>query len=189
MKRTRVPHSTDLVVDWLTHSGSSHEFSSGLERLEPSDPRVVALTKSTKSKAGRPAKWSGPTTPIRVPQHLAEHLLAIARELDSPESANNVQNPSGLPICKPAADAATIAQGLAEGWISHKLPEYPLKMLTSESPAGTYRLFLGPPPDLPPQVEASIEEYCDRVFDGLTETDWVYLLTRLVEEWGERVDA
>lgn len=140
------------------------------------------------TKAGRPAKWSGPTRAIRVPEHLAEHLIAIARELDNPEP-NNVQNPSGLPICKPAADAATIAQGLAEGWISHKLPDYPLKMLTSQSPAGTYRLFLKPPPELPPDVEASIEEYCDRVFDGLTETDWVYLLTRLVEEWGVKVDA
>lgn len=109
-----------------------------------------------KAKAGRPAKWSGPTTPIRVPQYLAPHLLAIARELDTPESVNNVQNP---------------------------------RMLTSESPTGTYRLFLKPPPELAPSVEASIEEYCDRVFDGLTETDWVYLLTRLVEEWGVKVDV
>lgn len=137
---------------------------------------------------GRPSNWSGPTRAIRVPDHLAEHLMAIARELDNPEP-NNVQNPSGLPICKPAADAATIAQGLAEGWISHKLPDYPLTMLTSESATGTYRLFLEPPRDLPPQVEASIEEYCDRVFNGLTETERVYLLTRLVEERGVKVDA
>lgn len=137
---------------------------------------------------GRPSKWSEDTIAIRVPKSLANHLLDIARELDNPEP-NNVQNPSGLPICKPAADAATIAQGLAEGWISHKLPDYPLKMLTSESPTGTYRLFLEPPRDLSPQVEASIEEYCDRVFSSLTETERVYLLTRLVEERGVKVDA
>lgn len=138
---------------------------------------------------GRPAKWSRPTTAIRVPEHLAEHLLDIARELDNPEPANNVQNPSGLPICKPAADAATIAQGLAEGWISHKLPDYPLQMLTSESHSGTYRLFLEPPRQLPPQMEASIEDYCDRVFNGLSECERVFLLGRLVEELGVKVDA
>lgn len=143
---------------------------------------------SSATKAGRPAKWSGPTRAIRVPEHLAEHLIAIARELDNPKP-NNVQNPSDLPLCKPAADAATITQGLAEGWISHKLPDYPLKMLTSESPKGTYRLFLGPPPELPPQVEASIEEYCDRVFDSLTERERVYLLTGMIEKLGVKVDA
>ncbi len=42
---------------------------------------------------GRPSNWSGPTTAIRVPEHLAQHLLDIARQLDSP--ANNVQNPTG----------------------------------------------------------------------------------------------
>lgn len=141
---------------------------------------------------GRPAKWSGPTTAIRVPEHLAEHLIEIARHLDQPD---NVQNPTeataatiDLPIYKPAADAATIAQGLAEGWITHSLPQYP-KMLTSEGQGGTYRLFLNPPRELPRQVEASIEEYCDRVFDGLTETERVFLLGRLVEELGEKVDG
>ncbi|PZO33507.1 MAG: hypothetical protein DCF17_21840 [Shackletoniella antarctica] len=135
---------------------------------------------------GRPLKWSGPTRAIRVPDRLADHLLDIARQLDNPEPANNVQNPSGLPICKPAADAATIAQGLAEGWIAHKLPQYP-QMLTSQSHTGTYRLFLGPPRQLPPDVEASIDEYVDSVFTGLTETERVCLLTRLIEERGERV--
>lgn len=138
---------------------------------------------------GRPAKWSRPTTAIRVPEHLAEHLLDIARQLDNPEPASNVQNPSGLPICKPKSDAATIAQGLAEGWIAHKLPAYPLQMLTSESATGTYRLFLEPPRPLPPQMAASIEEYCDRVFASLTESERVFLLTRMVEELGEKVDA
>ncbi|MBD1917187.1 MULTISPECIES: hypothetical protein [Cyanophyceae] len=141
-----------------------------------------------KTKAGRPAKWSGPTRAIRVPERLADHLIAIARELDNPEP-NIVQNPIGLPICKPKADAETIAQGLAEGWISHKLPDYPLKMLTSESPTGIYRLFLEPPRELPPDAEASIEEYCDRVFNGLTERERVALLARLVEALGEKVDA
>ncbi len=137
---------------------------------------------------GRPAKWSEDTTAIRVPKSLAPHLLDIARQLDNPQP-DNVQNPSGLPICKPKADAATIAEGLAEGWISHKLPDYPMQMLTSESTTGTYRLFLEPPRPLPPNVEASIEEYCDRVFDGLTESERVFLLARLVEELGVRVNG
>jgi hypothetical protein len=138
---------------------------------------------------GRPAKWSRPTTAIRVPEHLAEHLLDIARQLDNPEPANNVQNPSGLPICKPKSDAATIAQGLAEGWIAHKLPDYPLQMLTSEGNGGTYRLFLGPPPELSPLMEHAIGEYCDQVLDELSERDQLLLVARLVEELGDKVDA
>lgn len=31
---------------------------------------------------GRPAKWSAPTVAIRVPAHLADHLLEMARTLD-----------------------------------------------------------------------------------------------------------
>jgi hypothetical protein len=138
---------------------------------------------------GRPKAWSGPTRPIRVPESLADHLIEIARQLDNPEPANNVQNPSGLPTCKPKADAETIAQGLAEGWISHKLPDYPLRMLTSESPTGTYRLFLEPPRELPPKVEASIEEYCDRVFESMTERERIHLLTGMIEKLGEKVDV
>ena len=138
----------------------------------------------------RPPKWSGPSRAIRVPEHLADHLLEIARQLDQPD---NVQNPTeatataiGLPIYKPKADAETITQGLAEGWIVPKaLPQ--MQMLTSEGKGGTYRLFPEPPRELPPQVEASIEEYCDRVFDGLTETERCFLLGRLVEEMGEKV--
>jgi hypothetical protein len=68
---------------------------------------------------GRPKAWSGPTRAIRVPEALADHLLTIAKELDNPQP-DNVQNPNGLPICKPKADGETIAQGLAEGWIVPK---------------------------------------------------------------------
>lgn len=137
---------------------------------------------------GRPSNWSGPTRAIRMPERLAQHLLDIARQLDNPAPDNSVQNPNGLPICKPASDAATIAQGLAEGWIVPKpLPQ--MQMLTSESQGGTYRLFLEPPRELPPDVEASIEEYCDRLFNGLTESERVYLLARMVDELGERVDV
>lgn len=142
------------------------------------------------TKAGRPAKWSGPTRAIRVPEYLAQHLLDIARQLDNPEPSS-VQNPSDLPVCKPASDAATIAQGLAEGWIVPKpapLPQYP-KLLTSQGAEGTYRLVLEPPRELAPQVEAAIEEYCDRVFAGLSESERVFLLARLVDELGERVDV
>lgn len=136
---------------------------------------------------GRPAKWSRPTTAIRVPEHLADHLLDIARQLDKPEP-NNVQNPSGLPICKRKADAATIAQGLAEGWISHKLPDYPMQMLTSESKDGTYRLFIDPPRELPPLIEHAIGEHCDQILDELSERDQLLLLARLIEELGEKVE-
>ena len=135
---------------------------------------------------GRPLKWSGPTRAIRVPDRLADHLLDIARQLDNPEPDNNVQNPSGLPICKPAADAATIAQGLAEGWIAHKLPQYP-QMLTSDSHTGTYRLFLAPSQKLSPLMEQAVGEYCDQLFDELDEAERVFLLSRLIEELGERV--
>lgn len=34
----------------------------------------------------RPKKWSGETTAIRVPAHLAEKLIEIAQRLDTPQS-------------------------------------------------------------------------------------------------------
>ncbi|MBD2107407.1 hypothetical protein [Nodosilinea sp. FACHB-13] len=110
----------------------------------------------------RPPKWNNPTDSVRLPKHAIPACMALARQLDG---------------SKPVEDVKNNVQNLLGP-----------SMLTSESRDGTYRLFLKPPPELPPNVEASIEEYCDRVFDGLTETDWVYLLTRLVEEWGVKVD-
>lgn len=34
----------------------------------------------------RPSKWKSKTTAIRVPEHAADHLLEIARQLDAPSS-------------------------------------------------------------------------------------------------------
>ena len=39
----------------------------------------------------RPSKWRSKTTAIRVPEHAADQLLAIARQLDAPSGF--VQNP------------------------------------------------------------------------------------------------
>ncbi len=44
----------------------------------------------------RPSNWKTPTTAIRIPTHLAEHLLEIARRLDD---RGFVQNPT--PVYKP----------------------------------------------------------------------------------------
>lgn len=40
---------------------------------------------------GRKAKWSGPSVAIRVPEHLADQLLELARKLDGSAQKNNVQ--------------------------------------------------------------------------------------------------
>lgn len=135
----------------------------------------------------RPAKWNGPTRAIRVPDHLAEHLLSIARQLDNPEPANNVQNPSGLPICKPKADAATIAQGLEEGWIVPQRPLLPY-LLTSDRPKGTYTYTVNPPPDIPAAVWAEADRLIEEVCGGMTQNEHWLMLGRLVEEWGQKVD-
>ncbi|MFQ4134783.1 hypothetical protein PGN35_000515 [Nodosilinea sp. PGN35] len=145
------------------------------------------------TKAGRPPKWSGPTRAIRVPEHLADHLLAIARQLDQPD---NVQNPSestalpnGLPICKPKADAETIAQGLSEGWIVPKAAPVPPYLITSTSSKGTYRYTVNPPPDIPSEVWATADRLLDQVCEGLSQKEKWLMLGRLVEEWGQKVDA
>ncbi|MEA5447127.1 hypothetical protein VB780_01000 [Leptolyngbya sp. CCNP1308] len=138
---------------------------------------------------GRPSNWSGPTRAIRVPEHLAEHLLTIARQLDNPEPANNVQNPSGLPICKPKADAETIAQGLAEGWIVPKAAPLPPYLLTSTSPKGTYRYTVHPPPDIPAEVWAEADRLIDEVCGQMSQKEHWLMLGRLVEEWGQKVDG
>lgn len=136
---------------------------------------------------GRPSNWSGPTRAIRVPEHLAEHLIDIARQLDNPEP-NNVQNPSGLPICKPAADAATIAQGLAEGWIVHQAAPVPPYLLTSTSSKGTFQYTVNPPPDIPTEVWAEADRLIEEVCGQMSQTEHWLMLGRLVEEWGKPVD-
>jgi hypothetical protein len=40
-------------------------------------------------KTGRPAKWQTPTTAIRVPEHLAPQLLALARQMEQEGSVQN----------------------------------------------------------------------------------------------------
>lgn len=136
---------------------------------------------------GRPAKWSGPTEPIRVPKHLAPHLLEIARQLDNP-TPDNVQNPTDLPICKPKADAATIAQGLAEGWIVPKAAPVPPYLLTSTSSKGTFTYTVNPPPDIPAEVWATADRLLDEVCGEMGQKEHWLMLGRLVEEWGTKVD-
>lgn len=140
----------------------------------------------------RPPKWSGPSRAIRVPEHLADHLLDIARQLDQPD---NVQNPSeatataaGLPICKPKSDAPTIVQGLTEGWIVPKSAPVPPYLLTSTSPKGTFTYTVNPPPDIPATVWAEADRLLDEVCEGLSQKERWLMLGRLVEEWGKKVD-
>jgi hypothetical protein len=141
----------------------------------------------TKPKAGRPAKWSGPTTAIRVPEHLAQHLLTIARQLDTPQAAEPSTTPEGLPICKPKADAETIAQGLAEGWIVPTAAPVPPYMVTSTSAKGTFRYIVDPPPDIPAEVWAKADRLLDEVCGEMSQKEHWLLLGRLVEEWGQKV--
>lgn len=115
------------------------------------------------TKAGRPAKWSGPTRAIRVPDHLADHLLTIARQLDNPDPANNVQNPTDLPICAP-------------------LPPY---LLTSSSAKGAYHYTVNPPPDIPVDVWAEADRLVEEVCGPLSQKERWLMLGRLVEEWGQ----
>ena len=47
VRRTRSPQSRNLVVKWLTHTGSSYEFSCGLKNLDPTDSLVATLKGKT----------------------------------------------------------------------------------------------------------------------------------------------
>ena len=112
---------------------------------------------------GRPSNWNSPTDSVRLPKHAIPACLALARQLDEAKPVgdvkNNVQNPPGP------------------------------YLLTTDSPQGSYRLFLDPPRDLSPLMEHAIGEYCDQVLDELSERDQLLLVARLVEELGEKVDA
>lgn len=112
---------------------------------------------------GRNPKWNSPTDSVRLPKHAISACLALARQLDDPKPVgdvkNNVQNPTDP------------------------------YLLTSEGQGGTYRLLLDPPRYLPPPVATAIEEYCDRVFASLTDSEQVFLLARLVDELGVKVEA
>lgn len=112
---------------------------------------------------GRPSNWNSPTDSVRLPKHAIAACMALARQLDDPIPLEDVKNNVQNSLCP--------------------------SLLTSQSKQGTYRLVLDPPRPLPPQVEASIDEYCDRVFSSLTETERIFLLTRMVEELGVKVDA
>jgi hypothetical protein len=126
-------------------------------------------------KAGRPAKWSGPTTAIRVPEHLAAHLLTIARQLDTPQAS------------EPSTTPETIAQGLAEGWIVPTAAPVPPYMVTSTSAKGTFRYIVDPPPDVPAEVWAKADRLLDEVCGEMSQKEHWLLLGRLVEEWGQKV--
>ncbi|HSP30458.1 MAG TPA: hypothetical protein VLO13_00330 [Halomonas sp.] len=116
---------------------------------------------------GRPSNWNSPTDSVRLPKHAIAACLALARQLDDPKPVehvkNNVQNPTAQ--------------------------TQPLQMLTSESHTGTYRLFLAPPRELPPWIDAEVDRCCDQLFAGLDETERAYLLSRLIEKMGEKVDV
>lgn len=84
----------------------------------------------------RKSPWNGPTKAIRVPEHCADDLLAIAQFLDSPDpdwyefdervreikrtKHEHALKREGIPVCRPKSDPETIAQGLSEGWIKPK---------------------------------------------------------------------
>ena len=139
-----------------------------------------------KRKPGRPSPWNSPTKLMRLPAHLEQVLFEVARQLDNPQP-DNVQNPNGLPICKPKADAETIAQGLAEGWIVSTAPVPPY-LLTSTCSKGTFTYTVNPPPDIPAEVWATADRLLDQVCEGLSQKEKWLMLGRLVEEWGQKVD-
>jgi hypothetical protein len=87
----------------------------------------------------RKSNWNGSTTVIRIPEHCADDLVAIAKLLDCPHGPDwyefddlvreikrtkheHALKQAGIPICKPKTDPETIAQGLSEGWIKPKKP-------------------------------------------------------------------
>lgn len=148
---------------------------------------------------GRPSNWNSPTTSVRLPIHALPAVLALAKQLDDPKPVetveSNVQNPAeathtreGLPICKPKADAETISQGLAEGWIvpSAPLPPY---LLSSASSKGTYHYTVNPPPDIPADVWAEADRLVEEVCGSMSQKEHWLVLGRLVEEWGQKVDG
>lgn len=110
---------------------------------------------------GRKPKWSGPTAAIRVPSHLAEQLLDLARQLDDGASLDFVQKTERLP------------QHLGPYLIGVNDQRYFL-------PAQTLS------PELQEQAAAAVDELmeqCDRA--GV---DFRAVFSRLVEAWLEPLE-
>lgn len=112
---------------------------------------------------GRPSRWNSPTDSVRLPKHAIPACMALARQLDEAKPVgdvkNNVQNPTGP------------------------------YLLTSDSPKGTFQYTVNPPPDIPAEVWAEADRLIDEVCGQMDQKEHWLMLGRLVEEWGQKVDA
>lgn len=114
---------------------------------------------------GRKAKWSGPTEAIRVPAHLVDRLMDLARQLDAGEPVDFVQKTRLSPKAYPP-NLITIGRAGAE--TAYLLP------------GGTI------PGDIREEAERLVDELlgeCDR---QNLDPEFVYI--RLVEAWLKPVD-
>lgn len=108
---------------------------------------------------GRPAKWSGPTTAIRVPAALADQLLDIARQLQG----SFVQNSS----------APTVATF-----------EGPYLVTVNET-----SYLVEPPPVLVGEEADTVNQLVDELTAEMSEKDLALLVARLAEEWGRPIGS
>jgi hypothetical protein len=113
----------------------------------------------------RKSPWNGPTKAIRVPEHCADDLVAIAKLLDCPHGPDWYEfdelvreikrtkheqdlKAAGIPVCRPKTDPETIAQGLSEGWIKPKpdraaLPMWDERLATKPQALAKLNTFHG----------------------------------------------
>jgi hypothetical protein len=65
-------------------------------------------------KGGRPSAWKSPTKAIRVPEHLADQLLALARQMEAGEVPTPLpsasKNPEKPLLEDPAACSAPVQE-------------------------------------------------------------------------------
>lgn len=117
----------------------------------------------------RPSKWGTPTTAIRVPEHLAEALLAIARSLEG-----------DVPSAKPDPEMAAYLS-FVQNSIKPKL----LTIRDSEDDFKEHHYIIQADPlsfTEYQQVKQISERIHQEIFDGLSAEDRLYLLSKLAQE-------
>ncbi len=118
---------------------------------------------------GRPAKWSTPTTAIRVPVHLVDSLLEIAKSLDQ-----------GIPQNQPDPEM--------EAYLSFVQNSVKPKLVTirdTEDGFTEHNYIVQAPPlsfEEWKQVKQVNERLEREIFAGLSDDERLYLFSLLVQE-------
>jgi hypothetical protein len=103
-------------------------------------------------KTGRPSSWGGvPTKAVRVPEALADQLLAIARRLQT------------------------------ESQVSETFVQKAPTLLTVEDKQGARRYLIPPEEPIDPTTEAEMDALIDQLFERYSQDDLLLMVAGMAE--------